>query len=182
MNTTIRRRAYLGVVVTVLAASLIGCASENAADPSSPTLTAPSATSSSESTSGETVPTDPTDVVRIQLTVGDDVANATLGDTAAARDFAAMLPMTIDMHDLFGREKPGRLPRRLTIDGATREFDYEVGEIAYWSPGSDIAIFYADDGQTIPQPGLVRLGTIDTGLEVIAAAGNDFQMTIEARD
>jgi hypothetical protein len=26
------------------------------------------------------------------------------------------------------------------------------------------------------QPGLVRLGTIDTGLEVIAAAGNDFQL------
>jgi hypothetical protein len=40
----------------------------------------------------------------------------------------------------------------------------------------------ADDGQTIPQPGLVRLGTIDTGLEVIAAASNDFEMTIEPLD
>jgi hypothetical protein len=30
-------------------------------------------------------------------------------------------------------------------------------------------------------PGLVRLGTIDTGLEVIAA-GNDFELTIEPLD
>jgi hypothetical protein len=34
----------------------------------------------------------------------------------------------------------------------------------------------------IPQPGLVRLGTIDTGLEVIAAAGNDFELTIQPLD
>jgi hypothetical protein len=27
-----------------------------------------------------------------------------------------------------------------------------------------------------------RLGTIDTGLDVITAAGNDFQMTIEPLD
>jgi hypothetical protein len=128
------------------------------------------------------VPTETAGVARIKLLIGDDVATATLEDSAAARDFAAMLPMTIDMRDLFGREKPGRLPRELSIDGARREFDYEVGELAYWSPGNDIAIFYADDGQAIPQPGLVRLGTIDTGLEVIAAAGNDFEMTIEPLD
>jgi hypothetical protein len=128
------------------------------------------------------VPTDSAGVVRIRLIIGDHVATAMLEDSAAARDFAAMLPMTIDMHDLFGREKAGRLPRELSIDRARWEFDYEVGELAYWSPGDDIAIFYADDGQAIPQPGLVRLGTIDTGLDVIAAAGNDFQMTIEPLD
>ena len=182
MNTTMRHRAHLGVAVAVLAASLTGCAAEHAGDRSSPTSTAPAATPSSEPTSGETVPTDPAGVVRSRLIIGGDVATATLEDSAAARDFAALLPMTIDLHDLFGREKVGRLPRELSIDRARREFDYQVGEIAYWSPGNDIAIFYADDGQAIPQPGLVRLGTIDTGLEVIAAAGNDFEMTIEPLD
>ena len=179
MTSTIRDRAHLGVAVAILAASLGGCASEHAADRSSPTSTAPAATPSSDPTAGEPVPTDATGVVRIQLLIGDDVATVTLQDSAAARAFAAMLPTTIDLRDLFGREKAGRLPRQLSIDGATREFDYQVGELAYWAPGNDIAIFYADDGQTIPQPGLVHLGTIDTGLEVIAAAGNDFQMTIQ---
>jgi hypothetical protein len=120
--------------------------------------------------------------VRIQLRLGDDVATATLEDNAPARDFAAMLPTTIRMHDLLEREKPGRLPRLISIEGARREFDYQVGELAYWPPSNEIAIFYADDGQAVPQPGLVRLGTVATGLEVIAAAGNDFELTIEPLD
>jgi hypothetical protein len=181
MNTTIRHRAHRGVAVAVLAASLAACGSEPAADRSPPTSTAPAATPSSDPTAGGAVPPDPTGAVRIRLIVGDDVATASLEDSASARDFAAMLPTTIRMHDLLGREKPGRLPRQLSIEGARREFDYQVGELAYWPPGNEIAIFYADDGQTIPQPGLVRLGTIDTGLEVIAA-GNDFEMTIEPLD
>jgi hypothetical protein len=182
MNPTIRHRAHRGVAVAVLAASLTGCAAEDAADRSSPTSTAEAATPSSDPTAGGAVPTDPAGAVRIRLIIGDDVATATLEDSAAARDFAAMLPTTIRMHDLFGREKPGRLPRQLSIVGARREFDYQVGELAYWPPGNEIAIFYADDGQAIPQPGLVRLGTIDTGLEVMAAAGNDFEMSIEPLD
>ena len=128
------------------------------------------------------MPTDTSGVVRIRLTIGDRAATATLDDTTPARDFAAMLPVTISMHDLFGREKPGGLLREVDIGGATREYRYEVGEIAYWAPGNDIAIFYADDGQPIPQPGLVRLGTIDTGLDVIAGGGDNFELTIEPLD
>jgi hypothetical protein len=170
------------VAVAVLAVSLTGCAAEDAADRSSPTSTAPAATPSSAPTAGEAVPTDPTGTVRIRLIIGGDVATSTLQDSTAARAFAAMLPMTIDLRDLFGREEAGRLPRQLSIEGARREFDYRVGELAYWPPSNEIAIFYAEDGQAIPQPGLVRLGIIDTGLEVIAAAGNDFELTIEPLD
>ena len=182
MNTTTRHRAHLGVAAAVLAASLTGCAAEDAGDRSPPTSTAPAATPTSDPTAGGAVPTDPTGVVQIRLRIGSDVATATLEDSAPARDFAAMLLTTIPMHDLFGREKAGRLPRQLDIDGATREFDYQVGELAHWPPTNDVVVDYADDGQAIPQPGLVRLGTIDSGLEVIAAAGNDFQLTIEPLD
>jgi hypothetical protein len=104
MTMTIRHRAHRGVAVAVLAVSLAACGSEPAADRSSPTSTAPAATPSSEPTAGEAVPTDPTGTVRIGLIIGDDVATATLEDSAAARAFAAMLPMTIRMHDLVGRE------------------------------------------------------------------------------
>jgi hypothetical protein len=182
MTSTMRHRVHLGVAVAVLAVSLAACGSEDAADRSSPTSTAPAATPSSEPSAGGAVSTDPAGTVRIRLLVGGDVATATLEDSAAARDFAAMLPVTIDLRDLLGREKAGRLPRQLSMEGARREFDYQVGELAYWPPGNDLAIFYADDGQRIPQPGLVRLGTVDTGLEVIAAAGNDFALSIEPLD
>ena len=35
-------------------------------------------------------------------------------------------------------------------------------------------------GESVPPPGLVRLGGVDTGLSAIASAGNDFTMTIRA--
>src|SRR5215211_8234057 len=59
MNTTIRHPAHRGVAVAVLAASLAACGS------------------------------DPIGAVRIRLRIGDDVAMATLEDSAPARDFAS---------------------------------------------------------------------------------------------
>ena len=35
-----------------------------------------------------------------------------------------------------------------------------------------LAVFYDDLGQTVPRPGLVRLGAVDSDLTAVAAAGN----------
>jgi hypothetical protein len=136
----------------------------------------PESTSPVEQSDGEK------STMKIRFTVGDAEATATLRDNETARDFVSLLPLTVDMRDLFGREKPGPLPRALA-EGGEHQFTYEVGDVAYWPPAHDIALFYADDGQrTIPSPGIVVLGTIDSGLNEIATAGDDFQMTIEPLD
>jgi hypothetical protein len=57
-----------------------------------------------------------------------------------------------------------------------------VGDLGYWFPSGDLAIFYADDGQSLPPPGLVGLDPIDAGLIAIAAAGNHSRVTIELAD
>jgi hypothetical protein len=119
--------------------------------------------------------------MRIRLTIGDTEATGTLLDNETARDFASLLPVTLDMHDLLGREKPGQLPRRLS-EGGDHQFSYEVGDVGYWPPAHDVAIFYADDGETIPSPGIILLGKVTSGLDAIASAGDDFQMTIAAAD
>jgi hypothetical protein len=136
----------------------------------------PESTSPVEQSNGEK------STMKIRFTVGDAEATATLRDNETARDFASLLPLTVDMRDLFGREKPGPLPRDLA-EGGEHQFTYEVGDVAYWPPAHDIALFYADDGQrTIPSPGIVVVGTIDSGLNEIATAGDDFQVTIEPLD
>ena len=118
--------------------------------------------------------------MRIRLAINGRTATATLNDTPTARDFASLLPLTLDMQDLFGREKPGPLPRPLAAgDGQST---YEVGDLGYWDPSHDLAIFYADDAQRIPSPGIVIIGRIDTGLDLIADAGDSFQLTIEPLD
>lgn len=117
--------------------------------------------------------------MRIRLTAGDTVLNATLDDNATARDFAALLPLTLRMNDLFQREKYSHLPRSLTAGGEPQS-SYEVGDIAYWSPGPDIAIFYHHDGQSIPAPGIVILGKIDSGADAFKKYDGTVDVTIEA--
>jgi hypothetical protein len=80
-----------------------------------------------------------------------------------------------------GREEPGPLPRALTGD-VERVFTYPIGQLAYWPPDHDIFVVYDGHGLTVPAPGLVQLGTVDAGLDVIAAPGDDFELTITALD
>jgi hypothetical protein len=123
------------------------------------------------------------DVVRVELVVaGDEIATATLADTSAARDFAALLPVTIETEDRFGQGKAGRLPDELAHRDDGRVVDPAAGHICYWPPDATIAVVTADLGPSIPEPGVVPLGTVDTGLDALAAAGNRFELTIQPAD
>jgi hypothetical protein len=75
--------------------------------------------------------------VRIRLTVDGQTATATLNGTPTARDFASLLPLNLNMRDLFGREKPGELPRPLAAGEG--QATYEVGGLGYWVPSHDLA-------------------------------------------
>lgn len=117
--------------------------------------------------------------MRLRFAIGDAAATATLRENETARDFASLLPLTMSMHDLFAREKYGHLPRAIA-EGGGHQFTYEVGDVAYWPPAHDVAIYYADDGRrTIPSPGIVAIGTIDSGLDAFATIGDDVEVTIE---
>ncbi len=51
-----------------------------------------------------------------------------------------------------------------------------------WAPGRDIFVVYDRDGLPVPGPSLVPLDTVDPGLDVAAAAGAEFDMTITVLD
>ena len=85
-------------------------------------------------------------------------------DSKTTQDFVSLLPQTLMMNDLFRREKFAHLPRAISKEGK-RTHTYEVGDVAYWPPGPDVAIFYRHDGQEIPDPGLIVIGKIDSGVE-----------------
>jgi hypothetical protein len=106
----------------------------------------------------------------LRITIGDRSIKATLADTEAARDFASLLPLTLTMNDLFRREKYAHLPRAISEQGK-RTHDYAVGTIGYWPPGPDVAIFYRQDGERIPDPGLIVLGKIKAEVEALDARG-----------
>ena len=115
--------------------------------------------------------------MKIKLTVGNQAITATLVDSETARDFVSLLPLTLNMDDLFGREKFGRLPRAIS-DGGKRTRTYQVGDVVYWSPGPDVAIYYRHDGSSIPSPGIIVMGKIDSRAEALNVPGSA-KVTIE---
>jgi hypothetical protein len=136
------------------------------------------------STSSGTAPESPTetypkqvDTMKVRLKIKDTVLSATLTDSKTAQDFVSLLPITLTMNDLFGREKYGHLPRELS-EGGARTHSYDIGQVAYWSPGPDVAIFYRHDGQSIPAPGIIVIGKIDYGVEALNVDG-PIKVTIE---
>ncbi len=116
--------------------------------------------------------------MRIRLTVEGASATAHLYDNATARDFASLLPVSITVHDLGGREKAGALPRELS--GGHGQNDYRAGQIGYWPPSHDLAVYYREDGFRIPSPGIVMIGQIDSGLEIVTGARDNDTLTIAA--
>lgn len=119
---------------------------------------------------------------RVLLRLPNGLATVTLEDTPAARAFAAMLPLRLTLNDPMGQAKSGQLPLPIHDTGAKPVTSPRVGELYYWAPSHRVAIFYADLGQTVPPPGLVRLGSVDSGLASISATGNRFPVRIESAD
>lgn len=117
--------------------------------------------------------------MQIQITIGDRQFGATLEDSAAARDLAAQLPVTIDMVDHGGVEKTGRLPSPLSVEGQPEGADPEVGAVGYYAPGNDLVLYYGDQSYF---PGIVVLGRLDDdAASRIADLEGSVTVSVEAR-
>jgi hypothetical protein len=104
--------------------------------------------------------------MRIHIRAGDLVVTGTLNDSVAAREFAAMLPLKLKLDDYASTEKVSDLSKRLSTEGAPAGHYPSAGDIAYYAPWGNLAIFYKDFRYSA---GLVLLGRIDAGLNVLAA-------------
>lgn len=110
-------------------------------------------------------------VTRIEVVIGDRVATASLEPTAATTQLLSQLPLTVALRDHFGQAASWLLPGRLEVAGAHLTRYWVVGEVAYDPDSSALAIFHAHDTEGLGEPGVVRLGVVTSGLEVIADAG-----------
>ena len=113
--------------------------------------------------------------MKIRLTVDGKAVEATLLDNAAARDFVSLLPLTLTLDDYASTEKINSLPRKLSTTGAPAGVDPSPGDIAYYAPWGNLAIFYKDAGYA---KGLVKLGRLNSGLEALSVRG-PLKVTLE---
>ena len=117
--------------------------------------------------------------MKIRITVGKEVLIATMLNTETSRDFISMLPLTLRLKDYSGTEKVSDLPRRLSTKDAPSGYDPSVGDIAYYSPWGNLAIFYKDFNYS---KGLIKLGSFDGGIEKLAGRQGDFEAVLELMD
>src|SRR6476661_3582665 len=113
--------------------------------------------------------------MKIRLTIGGTRITATLENNATARDFASLLPLKLTLKDYASTEKVSDLPRRLSTKGAPPGADPSAGDIAYYAPWGNLALFYKDFQYS---DGLILLGKLDGGIESLGEPGSP-NVTIE---
>ncbi|PAQ07105.1 cyclophilin-like fold protein [Mesorhizobium temperatum] len=112
--------------------------------------------------------------VRVRMTFKGLSMTATLYDNPTARDFASMLPLDLAIEDFSNNEKIVHLPRKLTEEGSGPFGNERPGDLCYFKPWGNLALFYAD----YRWEGLIRLGRFDDGFETLLVRG-EFPVRIE---
>lgn len=165
---SLRRSAAVAAAAVLLAVTAAGCGAVSVPSSGGPG----SASSAADAPAGQ----------RIVLRLDHAVVPATLAETAAGREFATQLPLTLELRDPMGQAKSGRLPAPIDTTGAGPILDPDAGGIYYVLGSQTLAVFYDDLGQAVPPPGLIRLGAVDGDLAPIAAAGKRTQVRVDLAD
>lgn len=119
------------------------------------------------------------ELMQIQMQFSGKSFVLTLENNATARDFYALLPLTLSFSDYVGKEKIARLEKSLNAQ-EIEEYDPQSGDFFYFAPWGNVGIFYAKQP---PYKGLIKLGAPKAEKESfiahLKAQKQDFILTIE---
>lgn len=105
---------------------------------------------------------------QIKITVNGKELIAVLEDNATSRALLDILPITLPMMDLYGREMCYRFDRDLPTDNV-RNTNYEVGDIIYYPPRRSFVIMYKQNGERFS---MQKIGKIISDIEVFNSTGD----------
>jgi hypothetical protein len=111
---------------------------------------------------------------KVRIAFNGFTLTATLYDNPTARDLASMLPLDRTIEDFGSNEKIVHLPRKLTEEGSGPFGNERSGDLCYFKPWGNLALFYAG----YRWDGLIRLGRFEGGFEPLRVRGK-FPVRIE---
>lgn len=111
------------------------------------------------------------------MTVGERRFAITLTDNAAARAFAAQLPLTLDMSELNGNEKHADLPEGLPTN-AIRPGTIRTGDLMLYGTNT-LVVFYATFTSSYSY---TRLGRVDDPADLPQALGRRGVRVVFSKD
>lgn len=111
------------------------------------------------------------------MTIGERRFAITPAENAAARAFAAQLPLTLDMDDLNGNEKHARLPKALPAN-ASRPGTIRHGDLMLYG-SSTLVVFYLGFDSSYAY---TRLGRVDGAADLAQALGRGDVRIVFSKD
>ncbi len=112
---------------------------------------------------------------KIRFSFADHIFTATLNDSAASHDLIRQLPLALRIEDYSTNEKITYLPQKLTTVGAGPFDNESVGDLCYYAPWGNLALYH---GGYRYASGLVRLGKLDNGHTPLLTRGT-FALSLE---
>ena len=120
---------------------------------------------SAEGSTADTASVQPEEL-RMWMTVGERRFAITLDDNAAARAFAKLLPLTLDMAELNGNEKTVSLPKALPTN-ASRPGTIRNGDLMLYGSNTLVVFYLTFDSSYW----YTRLGRVDDPAGLAQALG-----------
>jgi hypothetical protein len=108
------------------------------------------------------------DSMKIKISFGQKTAFGVLYDNPAAKEFALMLPLTLQLEDYNATEKISTLPKKLDTRKEAAGYKPSAGDLTYYAPWGNLALFYKGFGYST---GLIALGKLTHGIEYFQATG-----------
>ncbi|WP_227995212.1 cyclophilin-like fold protein [Oceanobacillus sp. CFH 90083] len=97
-------------------------------------------------------------------------------DNPTSRELLDQLPLTLTFEEYAGFEKLAYPPEELTTEGTPDGYTPKRGDFSYFSPWGNITFFYDSHRYS---NGLVKMGEIESGVELLDDIDEDFTVTIE---
>ena len=116
---------------------------------------------------------------KLKMTVNGQEVLITLYDTPTANALYAALPMELNFSDYNGTEKIAYPPEALPTEGEPDGCDPDVGDLCLYAPWGNLCIFYQDFRYS---QSLIKLGHIESGMELLTGTSGDFTVTLERMD
>ena len=107
--------------------------------------------------------------MRIRLTFNNQSMIATLYDNPSARDLMSLLPLDLTIDNYGNNEKIAYLPRKLTEEGSGPFGNEAPGDLCYFAPWGNLALFYAGYRWS---EGVIRLGRFEGSFEPCSRGEN----------
>lgn len=114
----------------------------------------------------------------IQITIGDEILEGVIYDTALAQEISGQFPLTVSMGNFGGREYYGAIDFTPEQAGEGQLF-FESGDITYCSRNNTLAIFYAQTDNPDLTMEIIPIGKVTSDLAAFDELPGNVEITFE---